>query len=382
MFHRTGVSIAALALLGAGLTGVAAAEPGLTPVLPAPTGPHRVGVTAVHLVDHGRTDPWSPEGGPRDVMASVYYPALDVRDRPVARQFTPGEAAVFARLAPALLRHLPTSGVEWGATLTHAHVDAPAKPGRRPVVLYSPGLGDPRAINTGLAEELASRGYVVVSLDHPGETVVVELPGRPPRTFQLPGNPAVEPKLYQDVIATRLADTGFVLDRLEALAAGDGLPANLGRSLDLSRIGMYGQGLGGTIAAEAMYEDRRVDAAVNLEGFLDYHPEQPDVPGELMPVARHGVDRPLLLVGTEGFQNDRYRRAWSAVLAHGCVRQHVIADANHWALTDYAAVVPQLHAAGLMTDDGLASVVGTLDPAVSVPTVRRLVVSFFDRHLR
>ncbi|MCE6994718.1 alpha/beta hydrolase [Saccharothrix sp. S26] len=388
MFRRTSASIAAL-VLGAGLTGVAEAEPDLTPTLPAPTGRHQVGVTALHLVDADRPDPWPDAAGrPREVLVSVRYPALDVRGHPVAPQLTPGVAATLPLVRPWVYPNLPPSGVAWGATPTHSHVDAPARPVRRPVVLYSPGLVDPAAFGTNTAEELASRGYVVVSIDHPGEAFAVDLPGGP-RPIALPGRPDADPALYRTVIATRLADTAFVLDRLEVLAAGGNpdaggrpLPANLGRALDLRRVGMYGQGLGGTIAAEGMHEDRRIDAAINMEGFLDYHPDQPGQDGELLPVAQQGVDRPLLLLGTEGFQNDRYRRAWSAVLAHGCARQHVIADANHWALTDFAAVAPQLHAAGLMDDAELAAMVGTLPPSTSVPTVRRQVVSFFDRHLR
>ncbi|MER5263784.1 alpha/beta hydrolase [Actinosynnema sp. NPDC002837] len=390
MFHKTSVSIAALAVLASTLTGVAEADPGPTLTLPAPTGPHRVGVTALHLVDVDRPDPWSADGRSRDVMTSVHYPALDVRDRPVAPQLTPGAAAALPSYTPWGLPHLPASGVDWAAIATHSHVDAPVLPGRRPVVLYDPGLVETRAFGVTTAEELASRGYVVVTIDHPGETFAVDLPNGT-RHVALTDNPSVNPGLYRAIIATRLADVRLVLDRLELLASGgnpdaDGraLPANLGRALDLRRVGMYGQGLGGTIAAEAMHEDRRrrIDAAINMEGFLDYHPEQPGQAGELLPVARHGVDRPLLLLGTEGFQNDRYRRAWSAMLAHGGVQQHVIADANHWTLTDFAALTPQLHDAGLMDDAGRTAMVGTLDPAVAVPTVRRHVVSFFDRTLR
>ncbi|MEU4442898.1 alpha/beta hydrolase [Actinosynnema sp. NPDC050801] len=389
MTHRTSAALAALVLTTC-LTGVAEAEPDLTPRLPAPTGPHRVGVTTLHLVDGAREDPWpAPVSRPREVVVSVHYPASDVRDHPVAPQLTPGAAAALPAVVPWVYPNLPQAGVDWGATLTHSHVDAPAVPVRRPVVLYSPGLVDPRAFGTTTVEELASRGYVVVTIDHPGETFTVDLPAGP-RPIGLPGLPHTDPRLYRAVIATRLADTDLVLDRLELLAAGGNpdaggrpLPRNLARALDLRRIGVYGHGLGGTIAAEAMYEDRdRIDAAINLEGFLDYHPEQPGQDGELLPVARYGVDRPLLLLGTEGFQNDRYRRAWSAALAHGCVRHHVIADANHWALTDFAAMAPQLHAAGLMDDAGLAAMVGALDQTASVRTVRRHVVGFFDRHLR
>ncbi|PBO19749.1 lipase, partial [Streptomyces albidoflavus] len=36
----------------------------------------------------------------------------------------------------------------------------------RPVVLYSPGLQISRTLGTATAIELASRGYVVVAVDH------------------------------------------------------------------------------------------------------------------------------------------------------------------------------------------------------------------------
>jgi hypothetical protein len=76
------------------------------------------------------------------------------------------------------------------------------------------------------------------------------------------------------------------------------LPVNLGRALDLRRVEIYGHSVGGATAAEAMYEDRRIEAAVNLEGYLDYMPEKPGQEGELFAVAQYRVDRPLLLMGT------------------------------------------------------------------------------------
>ncbi|MFE2756834.1 hypothetical protein ACFXGA_33040 [Actinosynnema sp. NPDC059335] len=56
------------------------------------------------------------------------------------------------------------------------------------VVLHGPGLVDPSAFGVTAAEEPAGRGYVVVSIDHPGETVLVDLPSGP-RPIGLPGFP-------------------------------------------------------------------------------------------------------------------------------------------------------------------------------------------------
>ncbi|MFF4403019.1 alpha/beta hydrolase family protein [Streptomyces sp. NPDC001404] len=396
---KSAVAAAALLLAGGGGGGIAQARTadGITLRLPAPTGPHRIGVTTLYLVDRSRRDPWDESVPVREVMATVFYPARTVAGRPVARQMTAGAAERFRQI-DVLVHHLPPTGVNWAATTTHAHRDAPAQPVRRPVLLYSPGGGDPRTLGTAVAEELASHGHVVVTVDHPGDAGEVEFPGRTPyrkeriRETVFRGDPRTDPQLFRTAIGTRIADIRFVLDRLEALAAGRNpgapvrpLPADLGRALDLRRVGVYGHSAGGTAAAEAMYEDRRIGAAVNLEGYLDQAPQRSGEPGELFPVARHGADRPLLLLGTEGFEHrGELERSWSAVLARsgGRARRAQLDGAAHWVFADYAAMAPQLQAAGLMTAEARRDLVGAVDPAVSVPAVRNAVRSFFARHLR
>ncbi|MEU3476641.1 alpha/beta fold hydrolase [Streptomyces sp. NPDC033754] len=330
--------------------------------LPAPTGPYAVGATVRHLVDPSRNDPWAPEIGVRELMVTVLRPTATGRGFPRMPQLTPAAAEVFTGLAHLIRPHLPAAGADWAATLTHAHTGAPPLPGRRPVLLYSPGGGDSRAMGSSLAIDLASHGWTVVTVDHPGDASEVEFPderpGRDPiRTTVL--RPDMDAGTFRTMIDTRVADLRFVLD-----------------ALGLDRVGLYGHSAGGTAVAQALHEDPRVAAAVDLEGHLDW------MDGTLLPVAREGTDRPLLLAGTDGFRDDRLDRSWSALLAHGGpVARRQLADSDHWVFTDYAALVPQLQAAGLTTAAGRAEMVGTLDPRVSVPAVRKLVRSFFARHL-
>ncbi|MEU6878481.1 alpha/beta hydrolase [Streptomyces sp. NPDC046712] len=367
---RAGLLAAALALTPA--TARAAAARDLVLRLPAPTGPYKIGATTLHLVDPSRNDPWKPEIGVREVMVTVLHPARTVRGYPRAPQLTPGAAELFTLLGPEIRQGLPRAGVDWAATLTHTHPGAPVAPGRRPVLVYSPGGGDARTMGTSLAEELASHGWVVVTVDHPGDASEVDFP------TERPGRDKVRPTVFlgppdaeqfRTMIDTRLADVRFVLDRLEALEGP------LGRALDLGRVGIYGHSAGGTTAAQTLYDDRRIAAAVNLEGYLDR------ADGELFPVARDGVDRPLLLLGTDGFRDARLDRSWSAMLAHpgGRTVRRQLDDAGHWAFTDYAALVPQLNAAGLMATADRVRLVGAIEPRTSVPAVRRLVRSFFAR---
>jgi dienelactone hydrolase len=387
--------LAAGVLLGGGRGALAQAAADVTVRLPAPTGPHRIGITTLYLVDRSRPDPWNPEIPVREVMATVLYPARTVLGHPLAPQMSTGAAAAFALIAPLGHPQLPAAGVDWAATMTHSHLGAPAQAIARPVLLYSPGGGDPRTLGTGLAEELASRGCVVVMIDHPGDASAVEFPNTAKyrgkvRETVFRADPWTEPTIYRTMIGTRVEDARFVLDQLESLAAGHNpdalgraLPQDLRRALDLRRVGMYGHSAGGSTAAETMYQDRRIGVAINLEGYLDYPADRPGHRGRLLPVAEHGVDRPLLLLGSDGFRNEDIVRSWSAMLAHpgARTRWRQIDDAAHWVFTDYAAIVPELQADGLMTTGGRTEMIGAIDPATSVPLVRDDVHSFFIRHL-
>ncbi|MFI9810429.1 alpha/beta hydrolase family protein [Streptomyces sp. NPDC052301] len=357
--------------------------------LPAPTGRHPVGCQSVYLVDGSRRDPWDPAIPVRELMLTVFYPAREATGLPPAPQLPPQAASVFGQVTPRSPLHLPAAGVDWGATLSHSHPGAAALPGRRPVLVHSPGGGDPRGLGTLLAEDLASHGAVVVSVDHPGDAAAVEFPGvttfrdEQTRTTVFRGDPRDQPAVAHTMIDARIADLHFVLDRL-GRPADLPLPPGLAEALDLRRVGVYGHSAGGSAVAEVMYENRRVRAGINLEGYLDYPPATPDGSAEPFPVTVDGVDRPLLLLGTDEFdRRPELDRSWSAVAARSgrWVRSMRIADANHWVFTDYAAMLPQLQAAGLMTAVGRDKVIGDIDPTVSVPKVRHAVRGFFARHL-
>ncbi|MFF8833463.1 alpha/beta fold hydrolase [Streptomyces sp. NPDC015131] len=368
---RGGLAGAAALLLAHAAPGSAAASgvPGsagragaTVPLLPAPTGPYPVGARVLHLVDRSRPDPWEPAAGARELMVTVLRPAVPGRRLPRLPHLTPLAAETFAELGPRIRPWLPAAGVDWAATLAHARVGARPLPGRRPVLLYSPGGGDARTMGTSLATDLASHGWTVVTVDHPGDTSEVELPGERPgrprvRTTSL--GPVIDTATFRTMIETRVADLRFVLD-----------------ALGVRRAGLYGHSAGGTAVAQALFEDRRFAAAVNLEGYLDH------VDGALFPVAREGTDRPLLLAGTDGYRDARLDRSWAALLAHGGpVARRQLGSTSHWVFTDYAALVPQFQTAGLMTAAGRAEMVGPADPGVTVPAVRALVRSFFARHL-
>ena len=160
-----------LGLLAARATPAAAAGPTAATrlTLPTPTGRLRTGTVTLHLVDPSRPDPWVPSVPARELMVQLWYPARTVDGGRRAPYMTPPMARAYEKL-----QGLPR--LNWPGTA--AYLDAPVRPreGGWPVVLYSHSLGGQRFETTSLVEDLASHGYVVVTIDHVHDAGVVVLP--------------------------------------------------------------------------------------------------------------------------------------------------------------------------------------------------------------
>jgi dienelactone hydrolase len=348
--------------------------------LPEPAGRYQVGAVALHLIDRSRPDPWQADKTYRELMVSVYYPTTHASDHPAAAYMLPGAAAHFDAVTTNqyLGLNLPTGQVAWAATGIYAVQDAAADShtGPRPVLIYSPGLGEPRTWGTTLVEDLASRGYLVVTIDNTYESPEVQFPNGSVATLTMPGDPDA---FVKKALAGRAADTSFVLDQLALLNAGqnpdaDGhrLPTGLTGTLDLTKVGMFGHSMGGSAAATTMAADPRITAGLNLDGNLTY----PD--GSLMPVATHGLDRPFLLLGKDGPTDTG--PGWQAFLAStpGWARELTLRGSQHASFTDAEALLPQMGLTpAVRTQD-----IGTIDPAVAIRTEKAYVSAFFDRWLR
>ncbi|MFF2044382.1 alpha/beta hydrolase family protein [Kitasatospora sp. NPDC058170] len=399
---RTGIAalMAAMAVLGVAAAPAAVAAPGVEQRqaqawLPQPTGPYPVGTTALHLVDTGRQDPWKP-GQARELMVSFWYPTT----RPAhgderARFMEPRAAGHFGGKdgASSFNYQAEPGRTDWSGIRTHARQDAPVLPGGagapRPVVLYSAGLGDPRTWGTGLVEDLASRGYVVVTVDHPYDASEVAFPGGGMAESVLPpmfGQPGLDiGAVLRKVIQTRVDDTRFVLDQLAALRTDGRLPAGLGASLDLGRIGMVGHSGGGSTAVQTMHDDPRIAAGVNMDGQL--HFPGPDGTGVyLTSVAEDGLDRPFLLMGSQSPDSGDYHRqpGWAALWQHsrGWRADVTLTGSRHGSYTDAQSLLPQLARQGAVSADALRGDVGDVRPERAVLATRAYVASFFDRWLR
>jgi dienelactone hydrolase len=246
---------------------------------------------------------------------------------------------------------------------TNAQVRAPVARGRHPVVLFSPGYSTPRALYASLLEDLASRGYVVVAIDHTHETPVLEFPGGRIERGVL------EPNLdgVRRALPIRVADAGFVLDRLGELERG-AAPSRFAGRLDLAHVALVGHSLGGATAAEVLAVDPRVDAGVDLDGSFLRQAEQT------------GVAKPFLLVlGRRGTSGDPSIAPFLRRL-DGSHLALVFRGAEHFAFSDALPLSPGLFAAAPVLRRLLP--VGTLDPRRGSREQRAVIAAFLDEQLR
>lgn len=367
--------------------------------LPAPTGPYPVGTVNLHLVDHSRANPWAATPSYRELMVSLWYPAANVHRYPLAPQMSPGAAAHFGSTdgAGTGLYRIPADSVDFAATRTSAHTGAPVARHRRPfpVVLYSPGAGDPRTWETTQVQDLASRGYLVVTIDHPYDASEVEFPdgrvvaGVLPQLFQQAQQPSEAQALAAKIFDVRIADTRFVLDQLTALDHGTNpdaehkpLPAGVTGALDLRRTGMFGVSAGGMTALQSMDDDPRIKAAVDLDGNIE-SPLLPDAL-KLWPVASHGLDRPFMLVGdpsVDHHQTPSWKLLWDNSTGWH-VDLHLTGAKSEDSYKDNVPLIPQIARQLGLPDSFVTHDIGNIDPAQAVHTQEAFLAAFFDKWLR
>ncbi|MGH3289784.1 MAG: hypothetical protein ACRDPD_34750, partial [Streptosporangiaceae bacterium] len=151
----------------------ALAGQGHTPYLPEPTGPGPVGTTSLWLTDTSRPDPWAAEAAARELMVSLWYPAVPSDGRR-AEYMTPAESEL--QLTSRDITGIPPDALS--TVRTNAALNAtPAGPQRGlPLAVLSPGFTNPRSTLTGLAEDLASYGYAVAGIDHTYESFATAFP--------------------------------------------------------------------------------------------------------------------------------------------------------------------------------------------------------------
>jgi dienelactone hydrolase len=297
-------------------TSTGSTSAGSSSLLPEPSGPFFVGVRTV------------PDVAP-DATTRLWYPAQ--------RGTGTGPTEYIDRASVA---KLGVTMSQVAQVRPRARVDAvPAATTKaRPAVVLMPGWGNPMAVSTALAQDLASNGYVVVAIDPtPGTEDGSEMPADP-------ANPA-----------RRLDQVGAGID----FAAGRRIRALAG-PVDADRIAVGGHSIAGAVAYQVAITDPRVHAVFDLDGWL--HGAALTTP----------VMVPALMINASGLEPDTL-----AVIARTAQAVTVqLTGATHGDVTDLPCIAPAL---GSMASGLGLGTIGCTGTTTSSTLVRRFLDTVLER---
>jgi predicted dienelactone hydrolase len=373
-----------------------------------PDGKYDVGVIRAEFVDGSRRlDASDPASGARRLPAIVWYPAAG---RAVGgATYLEGDAA--AVRVPAIARNFGYA-VEDLHTLTtqRLNVRAGAAPARLsrgfPIVVFSHGFFLYPEQNSVLAVRLASHGYIVVSIAHPGDAADVRLEDGHIAATRLAGL-GDDPR-FAAALKALAGGTDLATSREALTSYAEAFPATrLGRSFaewrddtlavakaivdgneprvlrdvlraaDRKRLAFAGMSFGGATSATTCKLVDACRAAVNLDG-QNFDPELFDRP----------VGRPFLLLLSDWTRyslfegqpkaadfspNDLAYESWSgAGQGHDVIRVR-LEGIRHMGFTDLVALL-----------DGPKRVerVGEINGDEALSAIGDLVLAFLDAQLR
>jgi dienelactone hydrolase len=289
--------------------------------LPRPAGSFPVGRVEDTATDSARQD--------RLVSVWTWYPALEAT----------GTTAVYAPGAwSGLQLGLPIGETRLDRVHDNAREAATPAPGTSPVIVLLPGLGFAAPQYAAIAEDLASRGYVVAGVTPTGSANLTVIDGHPSGPTK-EGNPSDftgEQTAHDRAIAARLLPTWVGDGRLAARTAGRlSNSAVVAAHVDPDHVAYVGHSFGGTAALEACHQDAACVAAADIDGPI------------YGSVATAGLTVPLLLVAHDGScttgecaphsATDRADAAAANTLAGATVgptRRATISDTGHLDFTD------------------------------------------------
>lgn len=320
------------------------------------TGPYEIRHTSAILVDNNRLETFESDGSCREIPVHFYYPDTDSIDNTF------------------------------------------------PLVIFSHGAFGYYESNTSTYMELASHGYVVVSLDHPyhsffttdtsGKTITVN-PSFMQEVMKINQDDISEEEiitLSHKWLKLRIDDINFVLDSIIEtknvtnnilnecwFISNDNLSTeikNIIKITDTQTIGLMGHSLGGAASVTLGRIRNDIDAVIDLDGTmlgeeLGYSNGTYQFFKEIYPT-------PILLVSNEEHHNQ------AIAVGDNYVNNVILDNAPNSSYTYFKGSGHMNFTDLPLFSPVLASILGTgtIDSTTCITTMNSIVLNFYDYYLK
>lgn len=224
-----------------------------------PTGPYHVGYLQHVFNKTTPNDPVAPSNASSILLATIYYPTLvvPIPGSNTAPYLDPTTARIWGdnwQFPKFSLQSLTTWNVQGAPHLEHGVT-------QKPTIIFSPGAGENAIMYNALSSELASQGYTVVALDHPGEVPYLQLPNNKPGIYGIDITAPWDNTLAEAVYNMRVSDILSVIqDLIPSYVSSTGAPFNT------THFFTIGHSLGGAAAAGSLAAEPRILGGVNFDG--------------------------------------------------------------------------------------------------------------------
>ncbi|EAT89054.1 hypothetical protein SNOG_03849 [Parastagonospora nodorum SN15] len=323
-------------------------------VLPRSTGPYATTLAIEEWVDSSRVDPFNSSHA-RRIMISRFDPV------PISRcNF---EQVQYMTNVTAAAEDEILGDYGWPKGLLRRFVLE-----KWPVALFSGGLNTTRLFYSHLAQEVASHGFIVIMIDHPYDTDVVEFPNGDVIFGGSVASPVngSEPTSLNFGLEVRAQDASFVLDCL-------GISADSGE-----KAVIFGHSFGGAASATALLNDKRFRAGINLDGKM-YGPVLNS------PLGTPKFPQAVALWGSDGHNSSissdpSWATFWNTLNSSANVdykREFTVTNAAHGSYWDLNILVDVAGIRGNVSEDTLLYLIGPIPGPRVWEILGRYIPSFF-----
>uniref|UniRef100_A0A3P9GZM2 Platelet-activating factor acetylhydrolase n=1 Tax=Oryzias latipes TaxID=8090 RepID=A0A3P9GZM2_ORYLA len=359
--------------------------------IPAGNGPNPVGCTDL-MMDH------TVKGS----FFRLYYPCQETEkaekpDWVPCKEYFNGLGdfmKINRRLSEQIFKYL------FGSYKIPAFLDAPYKPdGKRPVVIFSHGLGAFRTLYSAICAELASQGFIVASVEHRDQSASATYFFREKtesemaketlaKTSTSTDNTLVEDWMYyralqqgerefplrNSQVKLRADECIQALNKLIEINSGAAVQnalktqfdwTTLENSMDLCRIAVMGHSFGGATVIESLCKEVKFKCGIALDAWMF------PLDDEIFP----RVKQPIFFINSEKFQwagnISRMKKLDSTVIQRKMI---TIRGTVHQSFPDFTFLTGNCIGK-------LLKLKGEIDPELAIDLCNKATLAFLQRHL-